>query len=435
MKHVSCLSVLALSGVLFAADPEVDTVSFSQDGVSRLVTVTYSLKDPTVPAITTFDVVTNGVSVGSKNLWAAEGDVNRVIPRGRTSYSFTWRPDACGALLADAVVKVSAWSLSAPPDYLIVDLTHGTNLMFAACEDAVPGGLFDDFNYRFMRLVMRKVHAPVGGQWRMGSAEPGVADNEAPHIVGLSDDYYVGVFEMTQGQYTLLKGSNPSSFTKEWTGRPVEKISYAIVRGGDGANLWPNPPLATSVLGLLRGRTGLLFDLPSEMQWEYACRAGNGDGKWGNGKAYDQTGDFDAAIPGRYRYNGGGQGSDYKVTDNTNSYSTVHRTATVGTNGTNAWGLCDMHGNVWEFCLDWYEEDITDRGGAVNVDTENPALTLSGASGSTRVCRGGCWAESASGCRSSVRSFVDPAKVNGNVNINGRYGFRVVAPAIIPAFE
>jgi formylglycine-generating enzyme required for sulfatase activity len=144
-------------------------------------------------------------------------------------------------------------------------------------------------------------------------------------------------------------------------------------------------------MGKLRDRTGLsTFDLPTESQWEYACRAGtttalnsgqNLTDPWGN--------DPQMNVVGRFWYNGGSgysQGGDTSV-----------GTAKAGSYQANAWGLYDMHGNVWEWCLDWYDiypGTVSDPVGA--------------ASGSYRVLRGGDWSYRARHCRSAFRGFYDP---------------------------
>ena len=101
----------------------------------------------------------------------------------------------------------------------------------------------------------------------------------------------------------------------------------------------------------------------------------------------------------------------------------MNGTAIVGSYAPNAWGLYDTAGNVWEWCLDWYEDNINVYGGAVNIDHSTPAKTLSGASGVSRVLRGGSWYGAADYCRPAYRSNVTPT-----YRIND-YGFRVVCTA------
>jgi formylglycine-generating enzyme required for sulfatase activity len=151
-----------------------------------------------------------------------------------------------------------------------------------------------------------------------------------------------------------------------------------------------------SFVGLLRSKTGLSLDLPTEAQWEYACRAGT-TSSYNNGGNTES----DLATLGRYwdnRNDGRGGYSEH---------------TTVGSYAPNAWGLYDMHGNVWESCLDWY-------GSLANgTDGTDP---LGPVSGWYRVSRGGGWCYGASYCPSSYRDH-SPSADNENI------GFRVACSA------
>lgn len=153
-------------------------------------------------------------------------------------------------------------------------------------------------------------------------------------------------------------------------------------------------------MGVLRKKTGLAFDLPSEAQWEFACKAGHGEGMWGNGVLYGDPND-DPNMPGRHQKNGGYKNGAEPPADCTAEYGT----AVVGSYAPNDWGLYDMHGNVCEWCLDWQATDITKIGGAVNVDPEHPENCLSTkAAGAKRVARGGGWNYQPGDCRATRRS-------------------------------
>ena len=282
------------------------------------------------------------------------------------------------------------------PDYLVIDLNTG------AVTPSSTGPDLSDNACRTSELWLRRIPK---GSFIMGSpnTEIGRQTNETQHQVTLTEDFYIGVFEITQKQYSLIYGSNPSKYYGDT--RPVESVSYDTIRGTEstaGAG-WPNYGHAVdngSFLGKLRAKTGLTFDLPTEAQWEYACRAGTttaiNTGK--NLTSTRQDPAMDEA--GRYYYN---------QNDGKGGYSSNH--TSVGSYLPNAWGLYDMHGNVSEWCLDWYQEDLSS---SAVTDHKGPS------SGNSRVFCDGNFDSSATGCRSATRGGVDPPR--GLVSV----GFRVV---------
>ena len=150
----------------------------------------------------------------------------------------------------------------------------------------------------------------------------------------ITKPFYMDAFPVTQKQYQNVTGANPSYYKGEM--RPVECVSWNTVRGTSSTYDWPNVRTvdANSFMGRLQARTGLAFDLPTEAQWEYACRAGT-TGSYNNGNMVSWLG----------RYND-------TQRDGRGGYTLQH--TTVGSYLSNDWGLYDMHGNVLEWCLDWY---------------------------------------------------------------------------------
>ena len=182
--------------------------------------------------------------------------------------------------------------------------------------------------------------------------------------VTLTKPFYIGVFEVTQRQYELVVGKNPAKH-KGGT-RPVEQVSWDMVRGDSKKFNWPDSCEVepSSFIGRIRSRTGIVsFDLPTEAQWEYACRAGTTSN-------YNNGGDSDGDLKlfGRYHDN---------QTDGKGGYS---QTTTVGSYLPNAWGLYDMYGNVSEWCLD--------RSGRLSNGGTDPVGPSTGAK---RLRRGGSW--------------------------------------------
>lgn len=433
---VSAFAVAA-STALTAAVPEISGVTMAQD-TTRQVTITYTLAD--APAVVTVDVQTNNASgawasIGGEAVWNATGDVWKKVETG--SHTITWRPDHSWPdhKIADGGARavVTAWALDNTPDYMAVDISaaaqQNTQRYYPAA-DFVPGGVTND-EYKTSTLLMRKIMAK-DVEWTMGSTGAETqrsAAREATHRVTLTNNYYIGVYEMTQSQWYEIAGYNNSNFTAERSMRPVEKVCSNEIRLYGNSNAaatadqmaassWPKEPSSDSFLGKLKARTGIYFDLPSEAQWEFAARAGHGSGYWGDGTAVKNA-DTDANLGelGRYKNNGGGTATTATLEPSAGG------TAIVGSYAPNAWGLYDMHGNVWEWCLDWYADDITAHGGKVNIDPATPANTLSGASGAIRVRRGGSWIDAAGYCRPAFRSSYAPTYRGSDI------GFRVLCSA------
>jgi formylglycine-generating enzyme required for sulfatase activity len=160
-------------------------------------------------------------------------------------------------------------------------------------------------------------------------------------------------------------------------------------------------------MGRLRARTGLAFDLPTESQWEYAGRAGTATALNSGFNLTNTSIDARMAQVGRYWHNGG---SGY-----TRNGTASVGTAKAGSYLPNAWGLYDIHGNVWEWSLDWnetYPGTVTDP--------------LGPTSGLDRVYRGGGWDGDADVCRSARRNFITPGTANDSSG--GGIGFRAVLP-------
>ena len=283
------------------------------------------------------------------------------------------------------------------PEYLVVDLNTG------AVTSSPTGPDLSDDTCRTTELWLRRIPK---GTFIMGSpeGEVGIFSNETQHQVTLTEDFYIGVFEITQKQYSLIYGSNPSYY--KGNTRPVENVYYNTIRtAGTG---WPSYGHAVgsgSFLGKLRAKTGKTFDLPTEAQWEYACRAGTTTAL-NTGKNLTST-DRDSAMDeaGRYSYN---------QKDGKGGYSEHTK---VGSYLPNAWGLYDMHGNVWEWCLDWYTSDL---GSSAVTDPKGPN------SGEYRVVRGGGWSSSARICRSARFHYYFTSNYDGDSSKDNNYGFRVV---------
>ena len=233
------------------------------------------------------------------------------------------------------------------------------------------------------------------GTFTMGSPEDelGRSGDEDQHQVTLTQGYWLGKFEVTQAQYEAVMGTNPSN----WKGAdlPVEQVSW-----NDAMDFCAKLTAIEKAAGRLP--EGYEYTLPTEAQWEYACRAGTTTALNSGKNLSDEAQCPEMDSVGWYDGN-----SD-------------EMTHPVGQKQPNAWGLYDMHGNVWEWCLDWYEEDYPT---SAVTDPTGPDT------GSKRIIRGGTWYYYAIICRSAYRNYSTPDYSDND------YGFRVaLAPSniIIP---
>lgn len=395
MKVSVSMLAVCLSAPLSGA--AVSSIAISQDAATARVTVTYNLDEN---AIVTLDMATNGVSIGAANMKRLVGDVNRLVAAG-TGKSICWFPADVfpDSLITNGSlsVTVTAWSPDNPPDYLVCDLSVTNGLSYYVEEAALPCAITNDI-YKTTHFVMRRIHA-TGRPWRMGSPvqkEKGDIEGAettltVPHIVVLTNDYWIGVYPVTQMQYYYMTGGfrdggvSGANFSNgaEAPMRPMEKVSYEDLRGTGFS--WPGDGHAVDgFLGKIRALTGITnLDLPTEAQWEFACRAGTGSG-YNSGKECTTEKTSGTACPNLAQVGWyGGNSAQYG-----NSGGTTHA---VGLLKPNAWGLYDCHGNVFEWCLDWHSDgtDYTDtfasgwENGAPTVEPVGPA------SGTKRVLRGG----------------------------------------------
>ena len=217
-----------------------------------------------------------------------------------------------------------------------------------------------------------------GVRWNEALKHPDNFPSEHPaHAVTLTKPFYMGKYDVTQEQYQAVIGANPSNFIGK--GNPVEQVSW------DEAQTF-----CKKVTELTKVSVGL----PTEAEWEYACRAGT--------TTEFYSGDLDSDL-------------DRVAWYSANSKSTAHP---VGQKEPNKFGLYDMHGNVWQWCQDLWDENYY-----ANSPTENPQGPDHGAA---RLLRGGSWNSSPLLCRSARRGGLDPGPHDDFI------GFRVV---VVPAFR
>lgn len=295
------------------------------------------------------------------------------------THKFVWDMNAEGLTFKSSNVVFNVACEKTPATYCVIDLSAGANATSYPVTYLAepPSGGFNVDEYKTTKLVLRRIEA---GTFIMGEDQ-----KDESHRVTLTKPFFCGLFEVTQRQYELVTGTDPCASTEYGKGNnyPVHYVSYNMIRGSSNGANWPSSSAvdSSSFMGKLRARTGLDFDLPTEAQWEYACRTG---------------------TTTTYSYGNSANGNYMWYTSNSSS-----KTHPVGVKTANPWGLYDMHGNVWEWCLDWY--------GTLAYGTDPKGS----ASGSDRVYRGGSWRNVADDCTSSYRNSVTPSS-----GYSGR-GFRL----------
>ncbi len=299
------------------------------------------------------------------------------------TYNWVW--DAAADLPKDWQcdrLTVTGTAVEHIPLYMVIDLSSGSSSSSYPVSylDAVPSGGWGDA-YKKTKLVLRRI-------------DPGPIPTRNATI---TKPYFCGIFEVTQKQVELVMGSSVIQTHVYHKGdmRPFENGgNYSVMRGSTNGAKWPSSSAvdSTSFMGKMRARTGLDFDLPTAAQWEYACRAGTTS-------SYNNGGNSESDLKKVGRYTG-------NQSDGKGGYSQHTK---VGSYQANAWGLYDMNGNVWEWCLDW-------NGGSISGDDP-----VGPASGSYRVLRGGSWDSGAGSCKTT--STRKPDTESGTYK---GYGFRVI---------
>jgi formylglycine-generating enzyme required for sulfatase activity/acetyl esterase/lipase len=364
-------------------DKDVITIKYSQDMLAEY-------KKNGVPAdLLTVKGVGHGFDIGFKGFKDYTPAQMKILEMTRAA-TVAWFEKML--LAPKKEVKAPEKAAPKPADkvnltheYAVVDLSKGPVGPWPVTElDKAPEDLLKNDAWRTTKILLHRVPA---GKFVMGTlagdamGEQYVRDYHADdkqHTVTLSKAFYIGVFPVTQDQWTRVMGNNPSYFAGN-PQRPVESVSWQDVRGDDKPDGTADEK---SFIGRLARGASQPLDLPTEAQWEYACRAGTtralNDPAANKGEGADCT---DANLAKIAWFEGNSQ----------------RQTHDVGLKAPNAWGLYDMCGNVSQWCLDFfgdYPGDVTDPVGPT-FEKRRCAHML----------RGGYWSMEAAGCRSSARSY------------------------------
>ena len=362
------------------ATPTVSNVTIAQDSATKKVTITYDLSEE---AIVTADILVGGAPLSAPANMA--GEVNRLVAAG-TGKTIVWNPSVDWPLQSAANVSatVSAWTKEVPPDYMVVKLLDdavGANRWYYASTNAIPGGITNRL-YKSDYLALRRIPAN-GIKSRLGndSTRPIKGAGYQTHLVSFTNDWYMAVYEFTEAQYAHVGGGRSAGpyFTNETYAvehpyLPMTGIFWKnTLRGDVGAAA---APASGTILAKLRTRTGITtFDLPTDCQWEYSCRAKTAT------TLNDGTDVADTAA---------GIANMNRVAWNSNNAGS--RPHEVGTKAPNAWGLYDMLGNVAE----WVRDSPHDY--ADSDDEIDPVWT-----GSKFYRRGGAYQDNGWRCNSGDR--------------------------------
>ncbi len=402
------MTQMAFQSHAIASTPEISNISSSQRSGTKLVDIYYDLASTQNCLTVSVQVSSNGVdydipavnfSGDGYGMWVTPGTGKHIVWHAGLDWSGNVSDSVWFKITADESANTNM-------EYLVIDLSEG----FLADDYPVsflggvpPGGWTEE--YKTTKLVMRRV--PAGSflmgsvEWELGRSDIDVYESQ--HLVSLTKDFYVGVFEVSQKQWERVIGNWPSFFHNPAyrDSRPVDYVSYYDIRE-DPNNIamssnWPATAHvhSNSFMGKLRAKTGLgTLDLPTEAQWEYACRAGYNT-SLNNGSNITSTTECNVLNGlGRNRYNSGATG------EISQSCATNFGTAALGSYiyGGNQWGLFDMHGNMDEWCLDYFG-----MYSGAETDPKGPTSSAGG-----RVIRGGGVSAPASACRSASRYGFDP---------------------------
>ena len=445
MKTTTSILSVTLAAAAFAASPTLTDVGIVQSG-GRMVTISYKLANE--PAVVTVDIQTNAVpensegwaSIGGENVCPTlSGDVSKVVGCGDDVHTIFWKPHKSWPnhrfVNGTARAVLTAWPTNAPPTFMTVCLTNRTGACYAwyASSDYVPGTITNRM-YKTTSLLFRKIPA-AGVKWLMGSPsdETNRSGNEDLHYVTLTEDYYMCCYETTIKQYELVytggrctvNSATPSPWkegTSAFSGEeleelPVGYVGYYHLRGVQGNDGWCWPQAGHTVrpkdgtysgswLASLRYLTNdaIDFDLPTEAQWEYACRCGTSTPTY--------LGAASSAVL-----------NDIAWWWNNSAVNGTRQPHPVGRKQPNGWDMYDIIGNAAEWCLDFYTKNLGE--GSV-VDPVGPNAP----DGANQRClRGGEYsgyynASNSSEYRAACRNRIDTYYQQGFL------GFRLWAPPV-----
>ncbi|MBQ3097503.1 MAG: SUMF1/EgtB/PvdO family nonheme iron enzyme, partial [Kiritimatiellae bacterium] len=301
---------------------------------------------------------------------------------------------ASAANMTDVLYKIVDLNSGAVTDVRRADFYGGKYGAFETSYSAIKEGFSTDLQdvliwtgvtnnpiYKTDFLVLRHIPASSWGPWKIGaygggnsagSSQGNMSPSGVEHLVQLTEDYYIGVFPITQAQHMKIYGTYGRAFTNaseyaDHQYKPASGVKWFNVRSytGRGVDSKTQPPESGSFCGLLSTKTGFSFDLPTEAQWEFAARGGVT-----NSSLYSNA-IWDGVSIDELGWSEGNVLASDQVTAGNAGYESA-QTVPVGRRYPNAFGLYDMCGNVMEYCLD-YSDGFTYK-----VPENPPALDPKG---------------------------------------------------------
>lgn len=382
-KYVVWSGLLAVLLSVQAAPPVISNLTLTQDDHSYTARIRFSLSQDAILVLNAFR--TNGIAVAEASSFVLSHLFHCRYEAGVHDVKWDLSADWGRRFkLKNVSLDLTAFDINEPPDWAVFDLTGQDAPRYYVTSDSVPGGIGAEV-YKKTKLLMRRIPAK-GDEWRMGSCLEWGGRNyrsrEVPHYVTLSEDYYMAVYEFTRAQYRTLMGED----AEYWGNLPNADLRPATALAHNNLMMVTMPALSR--------KTGGAFSLPTEAQWEYACRGGCTEDLYNYTWVNDRGGADPAAMVVAWFLKNVPEPAPQPV----------------GGKLPNAWGLYDTLGNVWELCSDYYSTGDAYSDGSAVIDPVGI--------GTMANRRGGSYADTCDNCRSAFRNSSSVTEQNP------KWGFR-----------